>query len=274
MRNFFEKHVILAGVTATLASLVLNYGIRFGTELLGISFGTTNAGFFVREFVIKVLPALAIAFAFGTIRVLQHPLRGFGKSLLSGAWILIVATLVTCVFLSGALGQGQNLKGAPEIIFYVLFLLMVGLSEELLLRGTVLRLFLDHYGEKGKGMVLSVTLSAALFGLCHFSNVFSGQGLYNTVLQMIGAFMMGLLFGAVYAKRGNLYGVMVLHAIIDFMTLCENGLLAGNSLADANASSEPGSLFWTLVSNGTFAIAAIVIMLHKKKDKSEKKEIC
>ena len=274
MRNFFEKHVILAGVTATLASLVLNYGVRFGTELLGISFGTTNAGFFVREFVLKVLPALAIAFAFGTIRVLQHPLRGFGKSLLSGAWILIVATLGTYAFLSEVFEQGQRLKGVPEIIFYVLFLMMVGLSEELLLRGTVLRLFLDHYGEKGKGMAFSVILSAALFGLCHFSNVFSGQGLYNTALQMIGTFMMGLLFGAVYAKRGNLYGVMVLHAIIDFMTLCENGLLVGSSLADAHASSEPGSLFWTLVSNGTFAIAAIVIMLHKKKDKSEKKEIC
>ena len=47
-------------------------------------------------------------------------------------------------------------------------------------------------------------------------------------------------------------------------TLSKYGLIAGKSIAD-RVSSTGGNLRQTIVSNSVFVIAAIIVMIHKKK---------
>jgi len=132
------------------------------------------------------------------------------------------------------------------------------------MRGTITRLIGEKFGTEGKGRWITVLLGALIFGLYHFGNYFSGQSLRATLLQVIATFMMGTLLCAVYVKWNNLLGVIILHAAIDFMAIAENALIVGSSIESAH-SGDGGDIAMTLISNGTFMIAALVVMLHKKK---------
>jgi len=265
MKKLFEKHVFLRVFAAIAMALILLYFVKFLVVGLGHVRFESNLGYFIREVLQKVLPTILTAGVFGTLYVLKNFKEGLGKSFLSGGWIVFLSLFGSFFVLSTNFENGARLKSIPELIFYVLFLLMVGLSEELLFRGTVEQILLSRFGDKGRGMVLSVVISALLFGLYHLPNYFSGQGFRSTLMQMVGTAMMGMLFGAIYAKRKNLYGVAILHAMIDFFTLGDIGLFQGASMASVHTTANQSTWFWTLVSNGTFVIVAIIVMLPKKK---------
>lgn len=270
IHTFFKKHVSIAIVAVFIAELSL-YELmwQLGT-VLHFSFGTSNQSYFFAEILLKVLPALLIAFCIGTLDSLKDPFKNLGKSLLSGAWILIISVLGSIVFLIDEFDKGKMLKEPSRIVYFILFLLMVGLSEELLMRGTITRLLADKFSKEGKGKVITVLIGGLLFGLYHFSNYFYSRDLEATLLQMLATTMMGMLLCAIYVKWGNLLGVILLHAALDFMTMSRYGLIAGMSIADDRTSGGRGDLKQTLISNSTFVIAAIVVMMHGKK----KRQVC
>ena len=113
-------------------------------------------------------------------------------------------------------------------------------------------------------MWLTVLLGAVLFGLYHIPNYQSTHDLEATLLQVISTTMHGMLFCAIYVKWGNLLGVIILHAAIDFSTMLESRLITGKSIADRTTVAK-GNLKQILLSNSIFVIVAIIVMIHKKK---------
>ncbi len=263
MRDFFKKHTTVAILTAIAMDLFFYWITHKIISMLPFPYGTSNAAYFAREVFCKVLPSFIIAFCIGTIDSLKEPFKNLGNSLLSGALILLLAIFGTIVMASEVIKEYGGLKSADQIIFFILFVLMVGLSEELLMRGTITRLIAEKFGTEGKGMVISVALGAVVFGLYHLPNYFWNKNLEATLLQVLGTTMFGLLMCAIYVKWGNLLGMIILHAVFDFMSMSQYGLIAGRSIAD-KASGSTAGLEQTLISNSVFVIAAIIVMIHKK----------
>jgi len=264
MQKFFKNNIVVAIITAIILDLFIYEAIWQIINTFRFSFGTSNAAFFVREIITKVLPAFFIAFFIGTTDSLKNPFKHLGNSLLSGALIFVISIMGTIVTITNTIKDSGRFKSAIDIIFFVCFVLMVGLSEELFIRGTLTRLIVDRLGGEGKGAVLSVILGALLFGLYHLPNYLGNGNLNATLLQVLANIMFGLLMCAVYVKWKNLLGMVILHAALDFMTLSQYALIDGRSIADRPAGTE-GNLRQTIVSNSVFVIAAIVVIIHKKK---------
>ena len=82
-----------------------------------------------------------------------------------------------------------------------------GVGEETVFRGFLFERFGKLLGHGLPAKAATVLLTAALFGLAHFSD----QGLTGTEHAAI----VGLVFGAIYATTGRLWMLMVAHAAFD-----------------------------------------------------------
>ena len=273
MKQLWKENVWVKVIFIVLISEVMVLSIDGFLELIGVSYGVSNLGYMIREIVHKGIPYTILAIVFGTIGTLKHPMKGFIGSLLSGAWILIVAALGVCVTANTQFQAGGHLKGIPEIICYALLMLMVGYSEELLMRGTVTKLLIDRYGTKGKGMWISILGGSVIFGLWHVGNILYGQSVDATLQQVVATIMLGFILNAVYVKRGNLYGVMLLHAVLDFGVDCQFGIFEGMSISNMYAMETKTSFRQVIISQGTYVIAGLVILFTKwlKERKEEKR---
>lgn len=94
-------------------------------------------------------------------------------------------------------------------------LLLSGPSEEILFRAfgiTVLAIFYKKRLFKGK---LSVTnlLIATIFGLAHIGIYFSPFHLSYSLMQVMYAFGLGLIYGDCYERTGSVFYPMMIHSI-------------------------------------------------------------
>jgi membrane protease YdiL (CAAX protease family) len=88
---------------------------------------------------------------------------------------------------------------------------LLGFVEEGVFRGVL------FYGFSTKlTPFLTVFLSALLFGLFHFVNIFTGAELMNTTFQVIHAFSMGFLYASLRLKIGAIWPLMLMHGLWDF----------------------------------------------------------
>jgi hypothetical protein len=82
--------------------------------------------------------------------------------------------------------------------------LSAGVAEELFFRGWLQTFLVDRFG-----LLAGIILTSLLFGLAHYLS--KEYALY--------AFVTGIYLGAVFQWTGNLYLLMVIHALYDFIAL-------------------------------------------------------
>lgn len=82
--------------------------------------------------------------------------------------------------------------------------------EEVAIRGVILILLLKRY-DKTK----AVFFSAFLFGIGHIITFFLGNDLFSSVVQVIYAFCLGILFAALVIKTNSLLPGIIAHMIIN-----------------------------------------------------------
>ena len=130
------------------------------------------------------------------------------------------------VILSGIffllLGVRVLISGSVSIFVIanlLIWCIFIGIVEEFLCRGWLLNEFLERYGDSKKGIILSIILSALIFGGVHFINVSETQGLIDTVFQVINATTAGVFLALVYYKTKNIWLVVFSHALWDFSVM-------------------------------------------------------
>lgn len=102
-----------------------------------------------------------------------------------------------------------NTAALPAMALSIL--LVAGFGEEVFFRGFVFERFARWFG-RGPGATVAVIVgSAALFGLAHVS----GHG-REAVIQ---ATIVGLVYGAIYARTRSLWVLMVGHATFDLVAV-------------------------------------------------------
>ena len=103
-----------------------------------------------------------------------------------------------------------------NFINLLLYCTFIGIAEEFLCRGWLQNEFIERFGDTKKNIILSIIFSATIFGFMHITNVFAGLGLFETLMQVLQATSIGVLFGSIYYRSKNIWSVVFLHGLYDF----------------------------------------------------------
>jgi len=98
--------------------------------------------------------------------------------------------------------------------------LAAGFSEEAIFRSFGLSTIMRKVKNE-RDIIIGLVLTAVIFGVVHGFNIFSGANSGHTVLQIISAGFLGLFFGALYLRCGNLWPCILVHAVNDIIALTD-----------------------------------------------------
>ncbi len=108
---------------------------------------------------------------------------------------------------------GVRLNYSPvETILFIVSMICVGFLEELIFRG-----FLFTAMRKD-GLVSAIIVSSVTFGVGHIVNLFGGEDLLPTLLQICYATAVGFLFTVIFHKSGNLLPCIIAHAVMNSLS--------------------------------------------------------
>jgi membrane protease YdiL (CAAX protease family) len=129
-------------------------------------------------------------------------------------------------------------KGTPSFISIALGVVLVAaVAEELLFRGFIQRIF-----QRNMNGPLAVALAGILFSLSHFN---------PPVIPGVAA--LGILYGYIFFKTGNLWYSIMGHALFNLVTLVRLNSSSEEDIASATVSLP--DMTWTLVSLAVFVCA-------------------
>ncbi|KJZ20740.1 CPBP family intramembrane glutamic endopeptidase [Loktanella sp. S4079] len=129
-------------------------------------------------------------------------------------WLLPSIALMAVMASDVAGTEDQRLIGLAAETWGLLVVvpLLIGITEEIVFRGVLLRALNDRLP-----VFWAMLISAALFALMHFINDLNGQPWMATLQQVGFAFLVGVFLAAVALRTGNLWGVIIWHALWDFL---------------------------------------------------------
>ena len=122
-------------------------------------------------------------------------------------------------FIAHFSGNAMISKPIYYLYYFIIECISVGFFEEVVFRGFLLVLLIQLFPKNKVGLLKSIIISAAIFGLIHMVNLFAGANLANTFLQIGYSFLVGLLWAVVFVKTKSIWFGVVLHAIYNFAGL-------------------------------------------------------
>ena len=180
--------------------------------------------------ILLIVAAFVLALAFG----LASQIIGFDNELAMAVG-RILAGLVLLIIFRSCLKNGKQFSGflimLPALGFALwnvanhfltkgdfnpltTEILILGLApaifEEVVFRG----IFMDNLKKSGKSDMAALLISALFFGLIHMTNAVNGN-IPQALVQTGYSIVVGLVFGAIYIRTGDLLSVMIAHAAID-----------------------------------------------------------
>lgn len=158
----------------------------------------------------------------------------------------LVQHLLQMVGLSGTVPDMPLDQSAGTQVFYLVYGTVIPpLVEEILFRGAVLGC-LRRWGDG-----FAIAASSILFGLYH-----------GNVGQFVFATLVGLVFGYLRVRTGNILPSMLLHML-------NNGLAAVASLLNQNFGGETSGMFSTVYFIVVFALALVLLLLRLIRQKKD-----
>ena len=180
--------------------------------------------------IVLIVAAFVLALAFG----LASQIIGFDNELAMAVG-RILAGLVLLIIFRSCLKNGKQFSGflimLPALGFALwnvanhfltkgdfnpltTEILILGLApaifEEVVFRG----IFIDNLKKSGKSDMAALLISALFFGIIHMTNAVNGN-IPQALVQTGYSIVVGLVFGAIYIRTGDLLSVMIAHAAID-----------------------------------------------------------
>lgn len=194
-----------------------------------------------------IAAALIIMKITGKLGVLKERGKGILIGLFVGLYMICLsffALFGNLVSLSVLSGTMPKLRPASHIITFAVCMLSVGIAEEFMFRGVIQNCLMDRFGrDTKKNTFISLFLSAAIFGLIHLSNVFSGVTFKGALIQAIAVIGAGFYMGAIYVRCGNIWVNVLLHAFLDFAGLSATGILFDKGkITDSISETSPLSI--------------------------------
>lgn len=201
----------VAGVVAVLlghelASIVL---IRFGLQTLTV--------LAIGEVISLALLALLVGRQWRQIMTISLKHLGRGIALLWPTAFILLINLVVGV---------QTRASISHRLLAVVVALLVAIFEEGLFRGVIFKtLQQTNWPNRLWGQM---AVSAVIFGGLHLFNLLQGASWQGTLMQVIYAFALGMLFAAVAYRTQSLLPAILCHSLIDAAGLQGSQAVAGN----------------------------------------------
>lgn len=213
-KHRFLKHPILAAFLLPVIGL-LGGGIIGQIVVLSLNGFDTKAA--QNTLLSNDLPEIFLALL--VILIMKHSYDnqfkfGFWKknlkpSMFFASWgfLVLLLNIIPNLFL------GTPLESSYGLLLAVTGGIAPGLYEEVTCRGVVLSNMMYQWRNAKNPIMMSLLASSIAFGLIHLVNLFSTVG--PTLIQVGYATGLGIFFGAVYLRTRNLWGPVVVHALID-----------------------------------------------------------
>ena len=167
---------------------------------------------YVRELYDMLWPvALSLLFGF---RFIYHR-KGFGSTLITAMPLLVWSIVVLFFSCFLAFYEGAQWQTTTVILLGILEMIGIGVREEVIYRGIIGNALALKYATDKKGLWFTVIVSALIFGGVHITNIFYGVKLMGLIAQIVAAFAVGLSFMAIYLRGGNIWTLVLIHAIVD-----------------------------------------------------------
>lgn len=169
-------------------------------------------------------------------------------------WMWIIPTLgvlvsVLNIVRSEHRGEFTN----AHWVWIIVGFLLVGFSEELMTRGLLVTGFRSSMSE-----MKVMWLTALLFGVMHGLNIFFGQAVGTTIVQVIGTIPMGVLLYMVRRVSGGLLLPMLLHGIWDISVIVFGGTSGTLNELDTTAA-RPATMLTAML------LSLIAVIVHRKR---------
>ena len=185
---------------------------------------------------LRLLVILFLMYLIGNMHIFTRRRQPLPGALLPGLYLIFVSLLS----IVNGLMNAEGFQSRSMIVFSITCFILVGITEELVYRGVVADIFLKTFlfranpsGDRpydragGKAVWSAVICSGLVFGLAHISNM-SHARVSGVLVQMLGAFLMGMVLTAVYYRTGNIYAVIILHAINDIAAIMPVTIVQSN----------------------------------------------
>ncbi len=138
---------------------------------------------------------------------------GFRSANQRNYWMLLIP-----IFFPGILFLNNITSGCPAIddqwIFFTSVVILRAVMEEVLCRGVIQGYMIKNHPATSKFLITIV--SAVIFGALHFIGLFRDD-FFTVFAQVIYATIMGLLFGALMIRVGNVWLLGLTHGIVNVM---------------------------------------------------------
>lgn len=171
-------------------------------------------------------------------------------------WFFIPLIVVAC----SGLFFGIKLRyGTVETVLYLVSMVCVGFLEEIIFRGFL------FVGMARKNVKSAVIVSSLTFGIGHIANLFNGQNLIETVLQIVFAVTVGFVLVILFHKGKSLLPCIVFHALNNSLSAFEK---TNEEIAAALSISTEQ---FEMILDGVYIVllAAYALVMMKKLDETQ-----
>ena len=216
--KFAQEHIYIFSFMVTLIAIGLLYICNFCIFKSDndLSYDLNR----ILAYLIPLIFVFVVCLFSGNISNIKFHKGGIGTGVLFG-WLIIADGVYG--FVSSYISFDKSSLSFPSMqktIFFTLVMLLIGILEEVLCRGVILNNMLNKWGHTKTGIIKSVILSSLIFGLGHLVNLFWQPTLIiGTVTQVIYTFLIGILFASIYLRCKNIWAVVILHAIFDWLCM-------------------------------------------------------
>lgn len=215
-KNDFLKAIIIVILTFLGFELVTNF---LGSIVAGTLWQTLITGKYGRA-LISECAVLVFAIGYLLIRrkwsIFKEKKWKFKDAIKLGVPILVLSAILLFANIPEAISTNLNIYNLLSLIVYCI---SIGFFEEIVYRGIIEGELLNHYSSTKKQAFISIGISAVIFGIVHITNMFYGQDLFTTVMQVIQTISIGVLFGSIYYVTRNIWSLIFLHSFYDFAVI-------------------------------------------------------
>lgn len=103
-----------------------------------------------------------------------------------------------------------------DILYIIVFMAIVAFVEETIFRGIIVQLL------RKKSILLAILGSSFLFSIPHILNALNGKDLGQTILQIVFAFVIGIILAMLILKTGNIIPLIAYHFVNNTITSISN----------------------------------------------------
>lgn len=286
LEKFTSEHIICFTILFIILDQVLLHIREWGVERLNLTDGILQ--YFktatVFNFIFGMMFILVIYLLGDIKKIGLFNKKGFLKGLFLGLPMifLIIYYLLGYYNIWNYCMHSFEISG---IFIVILHILSISFFEEIEFRAVLYLGLLKHGSKRRREIVTAAIISSVLFGVGHVSNGFENH--IQAILFVINATILGLFWSSIFIKVKNIWSVIFLHALADFVVelpcvifpssyvryMTEGAILSINELLGTSLCSTDGIIQYIVLNIFCVPIFISLIIYMKHFEKNEEYQL-